>query len=67
MHKRSCARTCRDLARAPAVGGGVAGLTLATRLGQTLGCRGVARVSLATVATFGRYCTGKNDATTTLR
>ena len=45
----------------------MAGLTLATRLGQTLGCRDVARVSLATVAAFGRYCTCKNDATTTLR
>jgi NADH:ubiquinone reductase (H+-translocating) len=35
-----------DAARLVVVGGGVAGLTLATRLGQTLGRRGVARVSL---------------------
>ena len=35
-----------DAARIVVVGGGVAGLTLATRLGQTLGRRGVARISL---------------------
>ena len=35
-----------DAARIVVVGGGVAGLTLATLLGQTLGCRGVARVNL---------------------
>ena len=35
-----------DAARIVVVGGGVAGLTLATRRGQMLGCRGVARVSL---------------------
>lgn len=35
-----------DAARIVVVGGGVAGLALATRLGQTLGRRGVARVSL---------------------
>ena len=35
-----------DAARIVVVGGGVAGLTLATLLGQTLGRRGVAGVSL---------------------